>query len=281
MLAGYYHGSLPLRWRRNAASAKAGRAPVMVLFYHRIADRDLNDWSMPFSTFARQLRWLQQNVELISVAEARHRVAAGRNDRPAVAITFDDGYAENCQRALPLLIEQQIPVTYFVASRHVIEGRPFPHDLAAGRPLPCNSVEQLRGLVDAGVEIGAHTRTHADLGSIQDAATLYDEMAGCRNELEETLQCPIRYFSFPYGLPENLSEAAFAVAREIGYEAVCSAYGGYNVPGDDPFHLQRIHADPQMIRFKNWVTVDPRKLAMTRRYVPNESNNVLQTSGAM
>ena len=56
------------------------------------------------------------------------------------------------------------------------------------------------------------------------------------------------------------------LARECGYEGVCSAYGGYNFPGDDAFHLQRIHADDDMIRLKNWVTVDPRKLKKHRRF---------------
>jgi hypothetical protein len=46
---------------------------------------------------------------------------------------------------------------------------------------------------------------------------------------------------------------------------VCSAYGGFNFPGDDPFHLQRIAADSVMVRLKNWVTMDPRKLR-TRRF---------------
>jgi peptidoglycan/xylan/chitin deacetylase (PgdA/CDA1 family) len=252
----------------------------MILFYHRIADHVANQWSMPFATFARQIRWLRRNLDLVSLEEAQRRVALGHNDRPAVAITFDDGYAENCERALPLLVEQQIPVTYFVASRHVLAGLPFPHDVAEGRPLAVNTVDQLRKMIDAGVEIGAHTRTHADLGKVQDPAILFDEMSGCRDELEDALNCPVRYFSFPYGLHQNLSGLAFGMARDIGFAAVCSAYGGYNFPGDDAFHLQRIHADPETIRLKNWLTVDPRKLALVRRFVPEEKQVVSQPVGA-
>jgi len=76
----------------------------------------------------------------------------------------------------------------------------------------------------------------------------------------------VRYFAFPYGQHENLSTAAFRVARQAGYDGVCSAYGGYNFPGDEPFHLRRIHADPEMPRFKNWMSVDPRKLRMQRDF---------------
>jgi hypothetical protein len=56
------------------------------------------------------------------------------------------------------------------------------------------------------------------------------------------------------------------LAKEAGYRGICSAYGGYNFPGDDPFHLQRFHADPEWIRWINWMTVDPRKIDNTHRF---------------
>jgi hypothetical protein len=64
-----------------------------------------------------------------------------------------------------------------------------------------------------------------------------------------------------------LNAEAFRLARRAGYQGVCSAYGGYNWPGEDAFHLQRIHADPDMLRLKNWLTFDPRKQRRTERFV--------------
>jgi peptidoglycan/xylan/chitin deacetylase (PgdA/CDA1 family) len=165
---------------------------------------------------------------------------------------------------LPLLIERQVPVTYFVCTRHVLDSVPFPHDDALGRPLPTNSLEQLRSLASAGIEIGAHTRTHADLGTLHNVDRLYDEVVAARDELQDAVGQRVRYFAFPYGLHANLNPLAFQMAADAGYEAVCSAYGGYNFPGDDDFHLQRIHADPELLRLMNWITMDPRK----RRGVP-------------
>ncbi len=75
------------------------------------------------------------------------------------------------------------------------------------------------------------------------------------------------YFAFPYGQHVNLNRDGFAIARRAGMAGVCSAYGGYNFPGADPFHLQRIHGDPDMTRWKNWVHFDPRKHAMTEPFV--------------
>ena len=262
----YYYGSHPVRRWQNACRALAGRAPVMVLFYHRIADDRANAWTASQRTFFRQIRWLQQHFDLVSLAEAQKRIKSARNERPAVSITFDDGYADNCRFALPLLIQQNIPVTYFVSTAHVLEGLPFPHDLKRGKPLTPNTPQEIQDLAEQGVEIGAHTRTHANLGRMRDPDRLWNELAGAKNDLEQLTGKSVRYFAFPYGQHANLSSAAFRTAHQCGYEAVCSAYGGFNFPGDDPFHLQRIHADDDMVQLKNWTTVDPRKIKKSRRF---------------
>jgi peptidoglycan/xylan/chitin deacetylase (PgdA/CDA1 family) len=125
-------------------------------------------------------------------------------------------------------------------------------------------------LAEAGVEIGAHTRRHVDLGARLSPDELRDEIVGCKWELEHAIGRDVRYFAFPYGLHANLSTAAFRAAYAAGYRGVCSAYGGYNFPGDDSFHLRRFHADPEFIRFKNWLTLDPRKMRKHRDFDPGD-----------
>jgi peptidoglycan/xylan/chitin deacetylase (PgdA/CDA1 family) len=263
-LSGYYHATLPWRKRAVARMARQGRAPVSIIFYHRVADQELSPWTISCGDFARHIDWLQQNFDLISLAEAQQRLRSRQNTRPAVAITFDDGYFDNFHYALPLLVGRRIPVTYFVTTRHILKTEPFPHDVARGQPQRPNTVAQLRELALQGVEIGAHTRTHADLGKISNPDKLYVEVVTAGEELQSALNCTIRYFAFPYGQHRNLNADAFHIAYEAGYEGVCTAYGGYNFPGDDAFHLQRFHADPDLLRLKNWLTVDPRWLRTKR-----------------
>jgi peptidoglycan/xylan/chitin deacetylase (PgdA/CDA1 family) len=178
--------------------------------------------------------------------------------------------------ALPLLFEQEIPFTYFVSTHQVLGGKPFPHDVKAGIPLTPNTPHQLRNLAADGVEIGAHTRSHVDLGSRLTMTQLANEIVNCKRELEQTIAREVRYFAFPYGQHANLSAIAFRLACEAGYAGVCSAYGGYNFPGDDPFHLRRIHGDPEMFRFKNWLTIDPRKLSLQRDFDPGHYRPILE-----
>jgi len=222
----YYGATYPHRAWRNAQRRRQGRAPIMVLFYHRIADSQPNDWTASNGTFARQIKWLKRRFDMVSLAEAQRRIRAGRNDTPCVSITFDDGYADNCARALPLLISERIPCTYFVATRNILEGTPFPHDIARGAPLAPNTPEQIRELSRAGIEMGVHTRTHADLGRIFDPRQLHDEMVVAREELARLTGREARYFAFPFGQHVNLNPEAFRLAREAGYAAcpVCEPW---------------------------------------------------------
>ncbi|MHB8903446.1 MAG: polysaccharide deacetylase family protein [Thermoguttaceae bacterium] len=262
LLHAYYCGSWPARFWRNQVAARSGRAPVPILFYHRIADDHANSWTVSNRDFARHIAWLRRHVDLVSLHEAQRRISgpAPSSRRLAVSLTFDDGHADNCLQAIPLLVRLRVPCTYFVAVDHIVSGRPFAADGCAP-----NSVQQIHSMAASGIEIGAHTASHADLGSIRDPRALRHEIVDATRRLEDLIQRPVRYFAFPFGQYVNLSSAAFQVARDAGFDGVCSAYGGYNFPGDDPFHLQRIHADPGMIRLKNRVTVD-RRMARTPRF---------------
>ncbi|MCA9150228.1 MAG: polysaccharide deacetylase family protein [Planctomycetales bacterium] len=263
-IAAYYLATLPLRRLAIRRAERQGLAPILVLFYHRVADTHPNGWTISRDGFAEQLEWLRQHVELISLAEAHRRIAVGRNSKLAACITFDDGYADNCDFALPLLLSSGVPCTYFVTTQNSLEQKPFAHDVLAGTPVLPNTREQIVELARDGIEIGAHTRTHCDLGRIKGSAELYDEIAGSGDDLADWLARPIRFFAFPFGLPGNLSPSALHVAQQAGYQAVCTAYGGYNLPGQNAFQILRFHADPDMWRFKNWMSVDPRKYRLHR-----------------
>src|SRR4029078_6685139 len=110
---------------------------------------------------------------------------------------------------------------------------------------------------------------------------LVDEIRGCKPELEEMIGRPVRFFAFPFGFREHMTAARFPVAAEAGYDGVCSAYGGYNFPGDDPFHLRRFHADREFVRFKNLLTVCPRKHRGQRDFDPGDyRSNFVARKGA-
>lgn len=262
LLYGWHYATSPLRAHDARQRREQGQEPVQILFYHRVADEHPNPWTMPTRTFTWQIDYLAARFDLVSLAEAQRRIASGWNLRPTAAITFDDGYADNLRWALPLLAERGIPYTYFVTTDNIRKRRAFPHDVARGVPLELNTVGQIRQLAEAGVEIGAHTRTHADLGKLT-GHELAREITGSKWELERITGQPVRYFAFPFGLNENITCEGMRIARDAGFEGVCSAFGGYNFPGEDAFHLKRFHADVEKIRLKQWLGVGRRKVRLS------------------
>lgn len=247
------------RSRQLRSMSLAGNAPAMSVFYHRVADHDLNDWTLSRHDFKRHLDFFAERFDLVSIADTQRRVDFG-STRPSISVTFDDGYRDNDDFALPLLIERQIPCTYFVTTGNVIHQRPFAHDLARHKPLAINDARQIRQWSDAGIEMGCHTRSHVDFSKVQDPAEIHREVSDSKDELEQIIGKPVRQFAFPYGLPAQLTPAAIWAVQEAGFEGFCSAFGGYNLVGRDSFHIRRFHGDPEFSRLVNWCSFDQAKV---------------------
>ena len=241
LLTLYYHATYPARAWTHARLAAADRLPAIVLCWHRIADDGTNPWTVSNAAFARQIRWLSRRFQFVSLDEAQRRIGrktgngTGKGDsphlpkrpegcfaqmgtvpfsgRPCISVTFDDGYADNCRQAIPLLIRERIPCTYFVTAQNVVQEEPFAHDLAAGHRLAPNTLEQLRDMAAAGIEIGAHGYSHVDLGSLSDRGLLRREIVVAKEQLQRAVGRPVRYFAFPYGLYANLSSSGVRVGQ--------------------------------------------------------------------
>lgn len=248
--------------RAMARLAASGDAPIVVFFYHRIADTATNPWTMSTAQFERQIQTICKRCEVIGLDEVQRRVRLRQSFTRAAAITFDDGYADNSRFAIPLLVKHRLPCTYFVSLENVKHSTPFPHDVAAGCPLAPNTIEDLRHWAKAGLEIGLHTRNHFDFSLADDAETIHREIETAKTELENLIEQPIRYFAFPYGMPQHLSCAAIDAIARCGMSGFCSAFGAYNIPGKDDFHIRRVHADVESERFSNWLNFDQGKLKL-------------------
>lgn len=87
--------------------------PVVVLLYHRVTTltSDPEMLSVSPDNFRAQMRHLKETVPLVRFEEDWTKVS-----KPAVAITFDDGYADNVLEALPVLEELGVPATFFVST---------------------------------------------------------------------------------------------------------------------------------------------------------------------
>jgi peptidoglycan/xylan/chitin deacetylase (PgdA/CDA1 family) len=87
--------------------------PVITLIYHRVATLQSDPEMLAVSpeNFRDQMRYLKDTVQLVRFEENWGNVS-----KPAVAVTFDDGYDDNVQEALPILAEVGVPATFFVTT---------------------------------------------------------------------------------------------------------------------------------------------------------------------
>lgn len=234
--------------------------PASVVFYHRVANTNANPWSIGNDNFVKHLDLIAELATFASLDDTILSQKQQSRSKHLVAITFDDGYAENLDRAIPELIRRKIPCTYFVTTDHVENQKFFEHDIARKEPLCVNSISEIRWMANNGIQIGGHTATHIDLGKPWTRERLLIEIADSRKKLQDWTGQEIAYFAFPYGLPKNISQAAIDMVFESGYRAFVSAYGGLNFLGGDSFHISRFHGECGMASLRNWLTMDPRKI---------------------
>jgi peptidoglycan/xylan/chitin deacetylase (PgdA/CDA1 family) len=120
----------PARRTRRRRTARG----ALVLLYHRVAEppRDPLGLAVAPHRFGAQLDVLGARRRLVDLAELAGRAASGDLDPACVAITFDDGYADNVRAAAPALEARGVPWTLFVSTGHVEEGRRFWWDEVVG-----------------------------------------------------------------------------------------------------------------------------------------------------
>jgi peptidoglycan/xylan/chitin deacetylase (PgdA/CDA1 family) len=114
------------------------RQTLTILMYHRVLpterceDYPLEALALPLELFETQMRWLARHCEVRSLRDAISAYQSGTaHKRPIVAVTFDDGYADNFEHATPVLDELGLHGTFFVTSDFVRLGGPLWFDLAA------------------------------------------------------------------------------------------------------------------------------------------------------
>jgi len=225
---------------------------LVVLMYHKVNDVLGNSVTVPVSLFDEQLAQL---AELGYTPVSLEDVLAYYRDRVplperAVLITFDDGYLDNLENAVPVLRRHGYPAVLFVPIGYLDESRPLPHDehLAANGILNRTlDWEQLRDLEAAGVRIESHGIGHRPLADLElDEATR--EVTLSKLRLEERLGRPIQAFAYVKGSEAHYRPVHLSLLRQAGYELAFTSISGGNGAHTDPLQLHRYNVEPYPTR---------------------------------
>jgi peptidoglycan/xylan/chitin deacetylase (PgdA/CDA1 family) len=205
---------------RAAPAATAGRLALgrvpMILMYHGVADvaEDPNQLCVTPARFAEQMSWLKAHgLRGVGIGTLVDAMRAGRQ-RGQVGITFDDGYVNVLEAAVPELRRHGFTATMFIISGRLGGS----NEWDAGPAWPLMSADQVGKLADAGMEVGSHGATHARLAGVS-ADQLEAEVSGSRASIGELMGAPTRGFAYPYG---SMDAAARRAVRDAGYEYACA-----------------------------------------------------------
>jgi peptidoglycan/xylan/chitin deacetylase (PgdA/CDA1 family) len=207
-----------------------------VLAYHKVTAFELGGTWVSAPRFIRQMdalleagyRFIDEEAFLGVLDGARE--CSGRE----VLLTFDDGYRELLDRAVPALEERSIPALIFLPSAFVGKANTWELPLP-GRRFEHLGWDEVSGLARRGFSFGSHTRTHRDLTGLS-REIVREELAASKREIEERLGAPVRSLSYPFG---RMNGPARDEAERAGFRAAFSLYPPRSAPPRDRFALRR------------------------------------------
>lgn len=218
----------------------ANLTPIPILVYHQIADAPPK--GAPFrslyvspNAFARQMYLLNLLGYRGLSMSALLPYLRGEKRGKVCGITFDDGYVNNLENALPVLKRHGFSSTCYAVSQRL--GQTNDWDVANGiAQVPLMHAGQLREWLAQGQEVGAHTRHHVHLpqGSPEQS---FQEIATSKAELEEVCHANVDHFCYPYG---DFDAEHVAMARRAGFLTATTTQRSRCKVGDDVWQLSRV-----------------------------------------
>jgi peptidoglycan/xylan/chitin deacetylase (PgdA/CDA1 family) len=218
------------------ANAPARSVSVPVLTYHQVkrlppgAGTRLIEYTIEPEVFAGEMRALKQagyhSISQQQLFDALYR-GAPLPSKP-VLISVDDGWVDDVERILPVLQRERLTATFFVPTSHFFTWH---------TPRVFMNADQVRRLDRAGMDIGGHTQTHANLTLIT-AAARSCEIAGARAEMQRVLGHPVYFFAYPFSAYDD---TVIRAVRDAGFTMAYTTAPGTQKSTTAPLTMPRIH----------------------------------------
>jgi peptidoglycan/xylan/chitin deacetylase (PgdA/CDA1 family) len=233
-------------------STVLGLAPnehaLRVLMYHKVNDIPDNPTTVPVRQFDEQLASLRElGYEVVGLDAVLDHYTLGAELPPnEVLITFDDGYRDILENALPVLQKHGYPAVIFIPVAYMDDEMPLPHEthlIEQGMHNPTLDWGLVRELDAAGVRVESHGIAHRPLAEVSlDEAVR--EIAVSKLILEERLGRPMRAYAYVKGSEAHFHPVHESLLKQAGYDIAFTSISRANGIGADPFRLGRYNVEP-------------------------------------
>ncbi|MFT6396898.1 MAG: peptidoglycan/xylan/chitin deacetylase (PgdA/CDA1 family) [Bradymonadia bacterium] len=211
----------------------------VITCFHSINDDQSSPVACTSAQFEEYCSFFKKYFDTISLTALLDRLAAEEDISGTAVITFDDGYLDNFELGAPILEKYGLPATFFVATDFIGSEHQAWWDSDCDISSKWMSWDNVRGLSDAGFELGAHTCSHANLGKIP-LSEAKEEIDGSVAAIEQETGKPTTLFAYPFGGIDNMTPEVREHIRISGLRCCPSSYGGLVSPQTDPFDLPRL-----------------------------------------
>jgi peptidoglycan/xylan/chitin deacetylase (PgdA/CDA1 family) len=210
---------------------------VRLFGYHRVSDQ-YDELAVPGDMFRRHMEaLLADGATPVTLARALELLRGGTTGR-YVTVTFDDGYHDNLENAVPVLEELGIPATIFISTR-IIDGEAR-FSWYRGEQPPLLGWDEIADLDRHElISFGAHTRSHPALPRL-DENRARAEILGSKRDLETRLGRTVEDFCYPAGL---YGDREARLVREAGFTTGVTCEPGVNEATEAPLALRRTMID--------------------------------------
>ncbi len=225
-----------------------GDRALRVLMYHKVNDRPENPISVPIGLFDEQMAVVRElGYQVVSLDAVLDHVAGIRPLPPgAVLITFDDGYRDILENALPVLRRHGYPAVIFVPIGYLDDARPLPHEehlAVQGFVNPTLNWDELPELEAGGIRVESHGISHRPLADL-DVDEAAREITLSKLRLEERLGRSVRAFAYVKGSEAHYRPVHLSLLKQAGYEIAFTSVSGGNRTEMDPLRLHRYNIEP-------------------------------------
>lgn len=217
---------------------------ISVLLYHRVNDDMRDPLTVGVEQFDKQMEMIKERYTVVSIEDVISGHVDRAEQRPIVAVTFDDGYLDNYEYAVPILLKHRIPAAFFVTTGLIGTNRGFEHDRKKlGYYLDNMTWENLVEMKEHGFVIGSHTVTHINCGK-HNKQKVKEEIEESLETIKHKLNIENVIFAYPFGKKDDITEEIREFVKKCGYTGCLSAYGGVNKK-IDKYNVKRFGVDSQ------------------------------------